>query len=319
MPGAYSHIAAAKQMTSGNRLDSLPLNRSIKKALSVFPEYCILGAVSPDYPYLNLGHAESAQWADAMHHTQVDAFIRYGAELLHKMPAGDNKDKCLAWFLGFVAHIGMDMTIHPIVETIAGIYSASKDNQKRHRVCEMHQDVYIWRTLDIGEIGRGEVIDNIRLCGEQDNLDPAVKNLWDQILKAVHKNMYQQHAPLIATWHQKFPFVVDGVEESHEWPAFARHVLAGKGLSYPILQDVEPQYIANLSAPDGNLYRYDDIFTKALGHVGELWTAVAATIIDGKQQHLHMLGDWDLDRGLTSAGEYVFWSQPNNSATQQSA
>jgi hypothetical protein len=233
------------------------------------------------------------------------------------MAESEDQKKRLAWLLGFTAHVGVDMTIHPIVEAIAGIYSESKDNQRKHRKCEMHQDVYIWQTLNVGTVGRGEVIDHIRLCSspnDKGHLHQTIRSLWDGMLKFAYEDLYRKHTPAIDKWHSMFPIIVDKAEESYQWPRFARHVAVNAGIAYPTREEIDLQYINNLLAPDGQRYTYDAIFQKAITHVTELWSAIGKGVSGDPGNHLSILGNWNLDRGLESSGEYVFWTSED--ATQ---
>lgn len=68
MSGGYTHITLAQLAIDEvrNRREGL-LHRDAKKALGNWKKYCIIGAVSPDYPYLNVADSNSTVWADEMH------------------------------------------------------------------------------------------------------------------------------------------------------------------------------------------------------------------------------------------------------------
>ncbi|MGD9637531.1 MAG: zinc dependent phospholipase C family protein [Alphaproteobacteria bacterium] len=308
MSGAYAHIAAVQTLTSGNNLDEITMPKLLKKALSTNPSFCIMGAVSPDYPYLDLTNPSSSKWADEMHNGGMQNIIKSGIKLIKCLENNEELEKCLAWFFGFLAHVGVDMTIHPIVEGIAGIYSLSKENQRKHRICEMNQDVHIWQKLNLGTIGRCEIIDNIRYCDDdKKNLYEPVRLFWDSILSSAYPELYSTNKPDINKWHKSFSYIVDIVEESHEWPRFARHVSVDAGLSYPLPSEVDDQYIQKLKTPDGKMLSYDEIFKKALSNVNGIWVNIAEAIENEKSSYISSLLSWNLDRGLTSSGGYLFW------------
>jgi hypothetical protein len=321
MPGAYAHIAAVHHLMSGNSLDGIDTPDLVKDALGDYPEFCTVGAVSPDYPYLDIGNKQACEWADIVHHGRTHQLLSAGTTTIRNISDLEDRKRCTAWLMGFVAHIGLDMTIHPIVEGIAGIYSESKANQKTHRICEMNQDVHIWRTLNMGTVGRSETIDNMRLCSDardDKRLHPAIRACWYKMLKETYPELMVGNTPDIDKWHEKFSFVVDKVEESEQWPRFARHVSVNAGLSYPLPEEIDTQFIKSLKTPDGQRLDYDVIFAKALTHIQGLWSCVGKAIIDSTGNHLSALGDWNLDRGLTSSGEYVFWPKKDSVSSLQS-
>jgi hypothetical protein len=321
MPGAYAHIAAVHRLMSGNILDGMDIPDLVKESLGDYPEFCTVGAVSPDYPYLDIGNKKACEWADVVHHGRTYQLLSVGTSTIRNIVDLEDRKKCIAWLMGFVAHIGLDMTIHPIVEGIAGIYSESKENQKTHRICEMNQDVHIWLTMNMGTVGRSETIDNMKLCsdaGNTERLHAALRSCWYKMLEGTYPDLLVENVPDIDKWHEKFSFVVDKVEESEQWPRFARHVSVRAGLSYPLPAEIDPQFIMKLKTPDGRRMDYDDIFAKALIHIQDLWSCVGKTIIDSTGNHLSTIGDWNLDRGLTSSEEYVFWQKKDTISSSQS-
>lgn len=321
MPGAYAHIAAVHRLTSLNVLDTTDISKQIKRALVSNLLFCTLGAVSPDYPYLDITSKKSCEWADAVHHAGVDQLIKVGIRLVREMPESENRDICLAWLFGFVSHVCVDMTIHPIVEGIAGIYSESKENQKEHRKCEMHQDVHIWQELDVGTVGSCEAIDVIKDCSEMDDEDALyrpLKDFWVALLQQSYPELYAKNIPDIDRWHCKFCSIVDKIEESHKWVGLARHVAVNTGMAYPRPEEVDDNslYIKNLKTPDGTFLNYKDIFDKAVSHALEMWSQLAKAVESPSEIDVPLLGDWNLDRGLQDhdveikdSGRYVFWRQ----------
>lgn len=68
MSGGYTHITLAQLTIEEvrNRADSL-LHAEAKRALGNGKKFCMVGAVSPNYPYLDVLSSHSAAWADVMH------------------------------------------------------------------------------------------------------------------------------------------------------------------------------------------------------------------------------------------------------------
>lgn len=307
MPGAYAHIAAAKYLSSSDHLDETSLSNPFKYAVSVHSPYVILGSVSPDYPYLHLGSSSSAEWADLMHLENVGSFFHNAVSLIKQVPEDDGQQaRCIAWLLGYASHVGMDMTIHPIVERKVGVYA---ENKMDHRICEMNQDVHIWQRMNLGTIGRGETIDLLRLCSgnTSDTLNAAVNSYWNAILKQTHPADWEANPPAIDTWHKMFSEIVDRIEESYRVPKFARHVAANTGISYPLPEEVDKQYIQDLETPQGTTMNYDKIFDFALSNVARIWEWIASDIQEGTD-YTKRITSWCLDNGKDETDACVLWS-----------
>lgn len=310
MPGAFAHIAAVNHLTSGNRLGTINVSKEIKHAITTQNEFCFMGAVSPDYPYLVPLDKAAHAWADAVHWGGTGGLIASGIREIKKITDQEDKERAMAWLMGFLAHVGMDMTIHPIVEIIAGIYSESPENQEKHRVCEMHQDVYIWQTLKLGAPGESEAIGCIQLCGdvEGDAVHPAVRQVWETMLRENFPEIYKKDPPDINKWHKWFYRLVNSVEESHKFYAWARHISVDKGCTYPTPEEVDPCYIKKLKVPGGAPMDYDQLFELALKNVIHLWETVSVSLEKDYEIKLSVLGEWNLDRGMDESERHVFWS-----------
>ncbi len=315
MPGAYAHMTLVNILRDPIRLEATPgfTNEAISALLEYF-RFTELGAVSPDYPYLAIGDSHAAQWADAMHHTHTGAMLQAGVEILEGME-GEERRKGLAWLFGYAAHVTMDVTIHPIVELKVGPYT---ENKRAHRVCEMHQDAYIFQRLNLGQVGLSEHLDSgIMRCGElgeSHNLDTAIVTLWDQILQKNHPEKYSNNRPDIQKWHHRFMQVVDKIEEGNKLLPLSRHVAVDCGLTYPAAKSIDRgEYIDKLQIPQNptstGFRSYDEIFDMAVDNVRDIWAAVAAGTYSDDTRYLSQIGEWNLDTGKNGQDDkLVFWS-----------
>lgn len=309
MPGAYAHITLVNVLKEPRHLDAIAGFPDVAKAAALkYFKYCELGAVSPDYPYLAVGDKGAASWADAMHYTRTGEMIHAGVRRLRDLQ-GAAQQKCLAWLLGYAAHVATDVTIHPVVELKVGPY---EQNKTHHRVCEMNQDAYIFRRLNLGGIGLAEHLDaGIGACGSDGAkaLDTDIRALWDGMLRDVHAQAYAANPPNLDKWHRGFKLVVDNfAEEGEKLLPFARHVAVGQGLTYPTREEVDmAEYIEDLAIPNGRLH-YDQIFDRAVGNVGLVWGWVAAGALQGDEAYAARIGNWNLDTGRDPSGRHVFWS-----------
>ena len=310
MPGAYAHITLvniARERAQNN--GDIPVN--VKIATGDNLQFCELGAISPDYPYLDVLDGDAASWADLMHYTNTTDMIKRGALRVASMN-GNQQSKCMAWLLGYAAHVAMDVTIHPIVELKVGPY---KGNETDHRICEMHQDAYIYdQRMGLGKVGLCEHLDEqnngILSChrtGDKHRIDASIFDLWNAMLQDVHPGVHTLNPPNIDSWHAHFGPIVDTIEEGNALPAFARHVAVNSGLTYPEPDEVDKaEYIDALETPLGTM-TYDAIFDQACANVVELWGKIGHDVNTGKLDQLASLGAWDLDTGRDAFNTLVYW------------
>lgn len=307
MPGAYAHITLVNEMKAPSRLEGLPgfNSEAISSVLDYF-KFCELGVVSPDYPYLAVGDSGATSWADLMHYTHTGHMLQAGIKYV-KLLSGLEMRKAFAWLLGYSAHVTTDVTIHPVVELKVGPYA---QNKKAHRVCEMHQDAYIFKRLNVGEVGLSEHLDSgISACSERSTtqVDHTISSLWAAMLNEVHPVQFKSNEPNIDKWHQRFKLMVDEIgEEGNRLMPLARHVAVNCGLTYPAPNEIDKQYIKSLKVPTGYM-DYDEVFEKAILHVGNIWSLIAKGVFAGDQEYLSKFGEWNLDTGRDENGQLVFW------------
>ncbi len=308
MPGAYAHLTLVNELKEPQRLERIPgFPREAITAILKYFKFCELGAVSPDYPYLVIGDGDAKKWADIMHYTRTGEVIHAGVRRLLALD-GAARMKGLAWLLGFTAHVTTDVTIHPVVEMKVGKYQG---NEKEHRICEMHQDAYVFQRLNLGEIGMSEHLDSgIATCrdaADPDMIDRDIVSLWTGMLQDVHPEEFTANPPDIDKWHGGFKFGIGKIAEEggHLFP-LARHVAMGLGLTYPGKADIDPQFIKRLATPAGRR-NYDTIFNAAIGNVGNIWAVAASGAMPGAKADLARIGNWNLDTGRDENERLVFW------------
>jgi hypothetical protein len=307
MPGAYAHITLVNLIREPVRLESLGFPSEAIVSLLDYFRFCELGAVSPDYPYLDIARPDSCQWADRMHYEKTGDMIKTGINLIRKLD-GISQQKALSWLLGYTSHVITDVTIHPVIELKVGEYQKNKD---KHRICEMHQDAYIFQRLNLGEVGLAEHLDSgiWGCCDKPDSgkLDPAISSTWQSMLETCYLNSYQTKPPLIDNWHGGFKFVVDKAEEGNRLPPFARHVAVNVGLTYPAVADLDYQYLRGLMTPLGSM-DYDQIFDRAMTNVLNVWLSAADAVFRNDSAYLTAINNWNLDTGKDASGTYAYWA-----------
>lgn len=310
MPGAYAHITLVNILKAPHHLESVQgFDPYGATAVLDYFKFCELGAVSPDYPYLVPLDKQACAWADTMHYTNTGDMIKVGIRALAKMKRGEDWRKAFAWLCGYAAHVGADMTIHPVVEIKVGVYA---EHKTQHRICELNQDAFIFQRLNLGGIGLAEHLDSgIWACSDKKNsgkLDAAVSKLWKAMFKVCHPQEFVTNPPDLNKWHKAFKFVVDNVaEEGNKLFPAARHLAVNTGMTYPEVGEIDNTFITGLEVPGGRM-DYDEIFDKAIENVKILWSLIWEGVFTGSQAFEAKLGKWNLDTGRDEMKRLVFWS-----------
>ena len=309
MPGAYAHITLVNQAREPARLDAIDeFPDEGKRIAAQNLNFLELGAVSPDYPYLAILDGDSGAWADLMHYVNTGGMIQEGIRRARELD-GLAQEKCLAWLMGYVAHVATDVTIHPVVQLKVGPY---EQNKGAHRHCEMHQDVHIYQRLNLGPMDLSEHLKSgIQECSHPENEDAVnedVATLWRAMMEQIHPAEFDRNPPDIDKWHVWFRRLVDNIaEEGGALVALARHVATGLDLVYPLVEDLEMEFIEELETPNG-IQHYDAIFDLALENVCRLWGDVTRAVLEGDDTYLTAFGNWNLDTGEDENGELVLWA-----------
>jgi len=311
MPGPYAHITLLYELRSSGRFEKIfqPLS-GCADALEHYFSYCVLGAVSPDYPNIAVTDSTASGWADAMHCTRACEMLASGVRHVRNVN-GPTRDKQLAWLLGYASHVAADVTIHPIVQAKVGAYAT---NQRHHRICEMHQDSFIYHRMSLGEIGESdEYALAVARCSNSDDrtaLDCDIVNLWESMLEDVHTQRFATTQPDCESWHREFVARVDRCC-GHDVRLFplAGRIAENVGLEYPVYKNVGRQFVADQVVPSKKPYHldYDDIFDQATDSVADVWSRVEQSICSPGSVQTPQFGNWNLDTGRDGQGRLVFW------------
>lgn len=315
MAGGYTHLTLVRSSIREGR-KSIP---ALADVLDSWGRFAYLGGVSPDYPYLGL----DADWADLMHKGKTGQMVKCALPLLHQarvaQPEAQAWRQQFAWLLGFVSHLIADVTIHPVVNLMVGKYELNKE---AHRRCEMHQDVWIYKTitgldLHTSDNMKGE----IRSCGTAIDLHDDVESLWKRCLEQTYPPG-RIHDDQIDKWHAFFIKLVDLAEVGRKIPVFGRHMASG-ALAYPANSELDNRYVESVEVPTTSLLRnstdpgspdfeqpqdhgqpssFADIFKKTRGHIMEAWGVLAEDMFGSDTlpggRHATVFGDWSLDTGI---------------------
>lgn len=318
MPGAYTHITHARLLTSGNALNNMKLPVNARNALLEYPEFCRMGSISPDYPYLNLLtiKKDSKHLANAMHHkydtlTQRN-ILHVGVEYLRKATR-EVQSKCFSWFLGYASHIVADVTCHPVTNLLVGDYEAG--NATAHRESELHQDVYIYTTRVGGDVRNSEEIKNvIGTCTDQhDNskIDSDIEHFWRHLLAKSFPVIADRFAVDIHGWHKAVQFFIDDIAEELSFIP-SRHIRefgSEKAIAYPLFEEVNrSEFIDKLRTPK-RPKNYDQIFDRTKMNIKKIWQVLSRGVFNDDDSYKETVGLWNLDNGQEVATKKVLWEK----------
>jgi hypothetical protein len=325
MPGAFAHLTIVDILAGDeNGLDAITtLTPTMKHALGFYTNFCELGAVSPDYPYLTALHPSAMAWANVMHYYQTADFIRRGIHHLCKtfpdLTAPD-AEPCLAWLFGYTTHVVADLTVHPVIALKVGAYEQHKTE---HRVCELNQDVYIVKTRYHDEIGTPEhsLATGIASCSDQRNpkmLHPSVAALWRQILNDIDLTNVHLKDDLPAPtsppdpdeWHRWYVEIIATIAQGRLLPPLSRHFAEHEGIAYAPFDEVNRDYIDHLTTPRGDNTTYDPVVDEALKNITASWQELGAALTANDPSRF-TLPNGDLDTGRQDTGlqgpPMIFW------------
>lgn len=320
MAGAFSHMLLVNTICRNkdelDRIDTL--TPEMKYAVMKFTNFCELGAVSPDCPFLMIGDANAQAWGNVMHYWKPSDFIRTGIGHLDDAGFGSVLGKQLiAWLFGYAAHVVADLTIHPIVKLHVGPY---EKNKAEHRRCETNQDVYIFNKLLGEQVTKAGYISN---CGvgscvadeHSNELTPAVRELWYQCVNSYPAGTIKmkdnlpcpEGAPGPNEWFKHYSVVLEefGAEGGRFLLVF-RDFAEAKGLVYPEVSHVDESFIENLQTPDGRRLSYDAVFEQARQNIITAWRELGAALQSGDPAEF-TLANGDLDTGLDDHNNRIYW------------
>jgi hypothetical protein len=292
-------------------LDAAGIPPQAGSALLAYFKFCELGAVSPDYPAMTLLDPSARPWADNMHGVRTGDVIKEGVERV-KALQGEKQRKCVAWLLGYAAHVVADVIVHPVVILKVGYYD---NNPLGHRVCEMNEDTWLFDTkMNLGGLGLSAYLDShIGQCcqpSHKNRLDADVKEIWGFMLKKAYPVDWSQNAPNMDQWHKNFKKIVGSIASNGDklWP-MARHVTDGLGITYPEPNQVDQQYIVGLKVPvpAGTAQPYNTIFDRVAASTLPVWKLIAEGVFKSSTQYLVSIGNWSLNNGQDQNGKLVFW------------
>lgn len=312
MAGTFTHWMIVEEAL--NKFNKLPKSKKHKyfPVIKGSSHFVLLGAVSPDYPYLSElegGLFKIHSWADRMHYENTGEFVQFAIQNLIKLKDNDF-EICLSWLSGYVTHLLADSVVHPVVNSIVGPYLF---NSEEHRHCEMTQDSYIFKEIKKVEIEYSEFIGIIKMCsmpGGKSNLPPAIKDLWTETLKMSHPGAKEKFDKIDPdSWHKNFLSAIGKVSNPI---AIFRHMGEQRNLVYKKVQDItadeRKKFIDEAKLPNGKTGDFKELaFDKTVSEVIKVWQKLFSDIeAKAMDNCLSYIKNWNLDTGVDENTMY-FW------------
>ncbi len=312
MAGAFAHMSVADSLCdepdfliSAGRIGEIA-----RYAVTKNKNFCELGSVGPDLPYLDFLDANSKGWANVMHYWKTGDIIRSGVSYFagkNLEVRDDNALRALAWFFGYAAHVATDLTVHPVLAASGYPYAT---NPTGHRFCELNQDAYIFRKLNSEDPDDVRYIENcgIGSCNDPNDsakLHPAVRELWLNCLSFISPpEVHMENGvagpvscPAPDVWFADYTKRLgEFVEQGGGFILFFRDILESVGACLPESGEVDMQYITNLKTPTNQTVDYDAVFDMTLTNVRKTWLELSAALA-ARDQNVFALKNADLDTG----------------------
>ncbi|MFA5597605.1 MAG: zinc dependent phospholipase C family protein [Pusillimonas sp.] len=306
MSGTFNHLLVAQEAL--NAFMDTDVDPELRICVAKNQKYIFLGANAPDFPYV----AKHDKWGDRMHYELSSKIVNKARSLLMKLR---NKDeaafaKCFCWFLGYLSHMVVDATIHPVVKIIAGPYSESEQNKKKHRLCETHMDCYIYHEK-ANELPLNEaeyINDKIKTgcCPEKPaKIDCDIRKFWMEILMQV----FNDSADLDPDqWFFFYSTLTDAIteESNNKISKCLAKVFDQSELMQINQNNIDYFYINHLKTPNGSKIDFLNLFDFAAKNTVEIWKIFASALNRNTALPDILNKDWNLDSGVAS-GENIFW------------
>ncbi len=137
MPSSITHELIAKSAAA-------LLSKEERQHISAAPDYYYLGAQGPDLYFFYKPQQGKKNWGKILHRGRVYEWFCALIKALSSR-TGEERDKCLAYALGFCTHLEADAAFHPFVY---GYLKENKFKKSVHQRIENDWDVYFAATLE---------------------------------------------------------------------------------------------------------------------------------------------------------------------------
>jgi hypothetical protein len=295
MAGTFTHFT----ICDVTKAEHSALGRDLWQLLNNYYYFLFLGAASPDLPYLSF-KTGAINWADVMHYEKTNGTFETAYAALrtswHSRTASD--EAMFVWLMGYVSHLVIDATIHPVVQAIVGPY---QEHKEQHRLCEMAQDSLIYNIHRNGDIRYAEFLQIIGYCSDSIHFG-TVMDFWKGQLLANYSEKGEEPHPTL--WFTTYKDAIDAASGDSAVVALFRHIGLGTNYIYKTKQEIETaypddhiNYFETVKLPGDKVGIFTDVFQKAVNNVSEAWKMVYGSLTGGTTLE-PLIKNWNLDTGV---------------------
>jgi Zinc dependent phospholipase C len=285
------------------------------KLLNKYSEFLFIGSVGPDLPYLSFKTGK-VNWADVMHYERTNSIAISGYEKLAEAWASKTSldETNLVWLLGFISHLIIDATIHPVVQAIVGPY---EQNKEEHRICEMTEDALSFYNYKKTDLVYAEFSSILRLCGKSENFD-NVMEFWKE--QAINNYLDKKEEPHPSLWFDTYLEAIDVAEGGSDFVGIFRHLGIGSNYIYHPKDEIKNtypdyynKYFLNAKLPTGLTGDFTKVvFDYAVNNVADAWSKLFNGLTQGTFSTSSIIKNWNLDTGVdmdSPVHEITYWRQ----------
>jgi len=317
MAGAFTHISVCDKICGDAKKIDSKIGDELGMLINRHSQFVYLGAVSPDLPYLSF-ELSNVNWADVFHYENTnETAIKGFAEIKQNWPGGDSNEIKLAWLLGYISHLVIDATIHPIVQAVVGDYAHHKDE---HRICEMTQDTLVFKKIKNNEIQYADFLQILDFCRESPHYKSFI-SFWENIIKNSYPG--KSDTPDPGDWVKNYTTAVSVASKAgrSSLAGLFRHIGSVSDYFYKSSDEIINQYpndynkyygSVKLPFPVGTNGNFlEKGVTYAADNVTDAWNRIYSGLQPGSTFKISsIIKNWNLDTGVdlgTTNGEVTYW------------
>jgi hypothetical protein len=307
MSGSFVH-----QFICGEAIAKIS-TENLRQLVNNYKQFVYLGSESPDLPYLSF--SGETDWADVMHYEKTNSMAINGFEILRSRwspaPPDTNKVK-LAWLLGYVSHMIVDVTIHPIINAIVGPYVLHQDD---HRRCEMTQDSLLFYEISGGELSYSNWLEHMMSCRANPFLLDDLMEFWKDNLLGAYPERAENADP--GSWFRRYTEAIRVSEGDFGIKPMFRHIGRLNKYFYQTVDEImekNPEYASKyyyeVKLPDGSIGPFKQFgFDKAVSNVVNAWEQLYNNLSSFGLDFFMVIKNWDLDTGIDKDNAPLyFWT-----------
>jgi hypothetical protein len=335
MPGTFTHFmvteAALDKYCEKHANDADPLLGRLQPPQRdpAFP-FLLLGAVSPDYPFIAERKPKperaAGNWGNRMHGANTGAMINSGLAILRvnrPIQQPPDLDICQAWLFGYASHLVADTVIHPIVNLAVG--GLAFCTEKDHGFCEITQDAWIFRRRKQTDIKGSDYIAQLHHCSDPNpGRDPraadgpilhrTVETFWAQCLRGAHPLAAAENRNIAPTvWHQALLELLPAATGGGLLKYIGSVFFGMEERFYEPLDEIErdhperlEKYVVHPKVPTGTSGgvregSFLEAFDRAVDKLVEVWERMVKDMADMAANPKYLppnYDNWDLDAGV---------------------